>query len=254
MFWHLITRLGEVQILLPAALLAALVLVARRDGWRTAWMWLSLLGVAIGLTLASKLAFMGWGLGFPAFNFSGISGHAMMASALYPLLLASLVPTRSMSARWLVLASGAVLALLIGVSRVFVGAHSWSEVIAGMAVGGAVTAAVLIGPGLPRGLSRLSAATTVAVPLSLVLWLTMMPTFGPAFNSHSMITQWSLQLSGRKVPYTRHDMLREYRQRVLQPVSLVPASSYSAWVHASTVAGLRNGASASEIRGIVGPC
>lgn len=213
MFWQLITRLGEVQILLPAALLAALVLVARRDSWPTAVLWLSLLGVAVMFTVASKLAFMGWGLGLAEFNFSGVSGHAMMASALYPLLLASLVPTRSTPARWLVLAAGALLALLVGVSRVFVGAHSWSEVIAGMAVGGAVTAAVLIGYGLPRGLSRLSAAATVAVPLSMVLWLTMMPTFGPAFNSHSMITQWSLQLSGRATPYTRGEMLRQYRQR-----------------------------------------
>lgn len=213
MFWHLITRLGEVQVLLPAAMLAALVLVARRDSWSTVLLWLSLLGVAVMLTLASKLAFLGWGLGLPEFNFSGISGHAMMAAALYPLLLASLVPTQSASARWVALDTGIVLALLVGVSRVVVGAHSWSEVIAGLAVGGAVTAAVLIGYGLPRGLSRMSTAATVAVPLAMVLWLTMMPTFGPAFSSHSMITQWSLQLSGRATPYTRGEMLRQYRQR-----------------------------------------
>lgn len=213
MFWHLITRLGEVQVLLPAAMLAALVLVARRDSWSTVVLWLSLLGLAVMLTLASKLAFMGWGLGLPEFNFSGISGHAMMAAALYPLLLACLVPTQSASARWVALDTGIVLSLLVGVSRVVVGAHSWSEVIAGLAVGGAVTAAVLIGYGLPRGLSRMSTAATVAVPLSMALWLTMMPTFGPAFSSHLMITQWSLQLSGRATPYTRSEMLRHYRQR-----------------------------------------
>ena len=221
MFWHLITRLGEVQILLPAAVVAALVLAARRDSWPTVTLWLSLLGVAVLLTLASKLAFMGWGLGLPAFNFSGISGHAMMAAALYPLLLTSLVPTQSPSARWLVLCAGILLALLVGVSRVFVGAHSWSEVIAGLSVGGAVTAAMLIGCGLPRGLARLSTAATVAVPLSMALWLTMMPTSGPAFSSHSMITQWSLQLSGRSTPYTRGEMLRQHRQR--QEVQTGPA-------------------------------
>jgi membrane-associated phospholipid phosphatase len=216
MFWHLITRLGEIQILLPAALLAALILVARSESWRTVALWLSLLGVAVMLTLVSKLAFMGWGLGLPEFNFSGISGHAMMATALYPLLLASLVPTQSTPARWLALGAGNALALLVGVSRVVVGAHSWSEVIAGFVVGGAVTAAVLIGYGLPRGLSRVSTAATVAVPLSMALWLTMMPAFGPVFNSHSMITQWSMQLSGRAKPYTRSEMLQQYRQR---PVS-----------------------------------
>jgi membrane-associated phospholipid phosphatase len=216
MFWHLITRLGEVQILLPAALLAAWVLVARRDNWRTAAIWLCCLGLAIALTLASKLAFIGWGLGLPAFNFSGVSGHAMMSAAMYPVLLATLVPARSAAGRWAAFGFGVGLALLVGVSRVQVGAHSWSEVVAGLAVGGTVTVLVLVAQGLPRGLPRLSMATSVAVPLAIAVWLTVMPAFGPAFNSHSVVTQWSLRLSGRPAPYTRSEMLREYRQRAAQ--------------------------------------
>jgi len=63
MFWHGVTRAGEVGILLPAALLAAWLLVLRSDSVRTAGIWLASLGVAVLITLASKLAFLGWGLG-----------------------------------------------------------------------------------------------------------------------------------------------------------------------------------------------
>jgi hypothetical protein len=83
-------------------------------------------------------------------------------------------------------------------------------------VGGAVTALVLAAQGLPRGLPRLSMAASVAVPLAIAVWLTLMPAFGPAFNSHSVVTHWSLRLSGRPAPYTRSEMLREYRQRAAQ--------------------------------------
>ena len=41
-------------------------------------------------TTASKVAFIGWGLGLSALDFTGISGHAMIASAVYPLLLGTL--------------------------------------------------------------------------------------------------------------------------------------------------------------------
>ena len=89
--------------------------------------------------------------------------------------------------------------------------------IAGLAVGGVVTAVVLSGSGMAlafaREQTRVSLSRTLAAPLVIGLWLTMMPAFGPSFNSHSVITEWSLRLSGRSAPYTRGEMLREWRQR-----------------------------------------
>jgi hypothetical protein len=82
--------LGEVQLLLPAALLTCLALLNLQDTRLLAVRWLQALSVAAGLTLASKMAFIGWGLGSAAFNFTGISGHAMFASAVYPFLAATL--------------------------------------------------------------------------------------------------------------------------------------------------------------------
>jgi hypothetical protein len=62
-YWHFITRLGEVQLLLPAALLACLSLLNQPATRLVAIHWLQALIVAAGLTLASKIAFIGWGLG-----------------------------------------------------------------------------------------------------------------------------------------------------------------------------------------------
>jgi len=214
MFWHGVTRMGEGPILLPAALLAAWLLALQRGNRRTAGIWLVSLGLAVLVTLASKFAFLGWGLGWAALNFSGVSGHAMMAAAVYPVLFAALIPTPSALGRGCTAGAGIALASLVGISRVVVGAHSWSEVIAGLAMGGVVTAVVLSGMALAtlRSSPRMSFTRLLAAPLALGLWLTMMPAFGPSLNSHSMITEWSLRLSGRSAPYTRGEMLRELRR------------------------------------------
>ncbi len=217
MFWHGVTRMGEGAILLPAALLAAWLLVRQHDKGRTAGIWLASLGGAVLLTLASKFAFLGWGLGWAAFNFSGVSGHAMMAASVYPVLFAVLIPIPSALVRLSAAVAGITLALLVGVSRIVVGAHSWSEVIAGLALGGAVTAIVLSGRGMSVSIARrpaqMSLTRTLAAPFAIAIWLTMMPAFGPSLNSHSIITEWSLRLSGRSVPYTRGEMLRDWHQQ-----------------------------------------
>lgn len=113
-FWHGVTRAGEVGILLPAALLAAWLLMLRRDDGRTAGIWLASLGVAVLITLASKFAFLGWGLGWAALNFSSVSGHAMMAAAVVPVLFAVLIPAPSVVGRWCTAGAGIALALLVG--------------------------------------------------------------------------------------------------------------------------------------------
>jgi hypothetical protein len=48
-YWHVITRLGEVQLLLPAALLTCLALLNLQDTRHLAIRWLQALSVAAGL-------------------------------------------------------------------------------------------------------------------------------------------------------------------------------------------------------------
>lgn len=206
-FWLLLTRLGEAQIVLPCALLAAIVLMRNPDTRRLAGWWMLSLAAAIALTTASKLAFIGWGIGYPALDFTGISGHAMFASAVYPLLFGTLLAPRAPRAGGsLAIAAGFLLAILVGISRVMVGAHSVSEVVAGLLAGGLVSVLVL---GLVR-MPRLS--TGPIIPAVLVLFVAVMPIHAPASITHSAVTRLSLLLSGNKEPYTRADMLRNVRR------------------------------------------
>ena len=213
-FWPLLTRLGEAQILLPAAALALLALLRDPPGRRLAAWWIGLGAAAVLATTASKVAFIGWGIGSAALDFTGVSGHAMFAAAVYPLLFGALAPSlaRLLSpARqaapetvWLAVGAGAALALLIGVSRVAVQAHSVSEVVAGLALGGSVCAVALWRSQPPQR------ALTLWVPALAVVWLAATPTLASASQTHPLVTRLALALAGHERPYTRerlHDGL-----------------------------------------------
>lgn len=194
--WLVVTRLGEAQILLPAVL-ATLAWIARRAGaGRPALVWLLAVGGAAVLTTITKVAFLGWGVGIAPLDFTGISGHAMFAAAVWPVLVAALAGDRP---RWRGLAIGAgyALALLIGVSRVVVQAHSVSEVVAGFALGSLASALALTAPGAVR----LQAPTALA--LGLAVWLIGAPAKAPPSPTHGWVIRLSLALSGRSEPYTR---------------------------------------------------
>jgi membrane-associated phospholipid phosphatase len=203
-FWHSLTRLGEAQILLPAALLTMAVLVLRRPSRPLAVGWLAWLAVAVALTTATKVAFIGWGIGSPALDFTGISGHAMFAAAVYPLLLGALLPRAGRTGAWPGVSLGALLALAVGVSRVFVGAHSVSEVVAGLALGGVVSAVAMTRSPM------LQAQIGPWAPALVGLWLAFSPAYAPATQSHELVTRLALALAGRDTPHTR-ELLRQFR-------------------------------------------
>jgi membrane-associated phospholipid phosphatase len=201
-FWELFTRLGEAQILLPVMLVVALMLFRRSEGRPLAVWWLALLGAAALLTLTTKVAFIGWGLGSAALNFTGISGHAMFASAVYPLLFATLASHASPGAKTAAVAAGFLLALTVGISRLLVGVHSGSEVLAGLLLGGSASVLTLSRVPLP------SALVSPLIPAVVAVWLAWTPVHAPKAPAHGMVIQLSLKLSGHARPYTRSDMLR----------------------------------------------
>jgi membrane-associated phospholipid phosphatase len=201
-FWHAVTRLGEAQVVLPLTLL--LVVSRARDpaARMDALRWMVLLGMAVLLTTASKLAFIGWGIGSAALDFTGISGHTMFAAAVYPPLLSIIGSGTSVRAHRFSIAVGCLLALLVGVSRFVLKAHSPTEILAGWLVGGVVSCAVLArGTPVP---SRLRAAMFATG----ALWLTLTPASAPALDTHSIVTRLALKLSGHERPFTRSDLLR----------------------------------------------
>jgi len=84
-------------------------------------------------------------------SFSFPSGHAMAATLLYGFLAASVV-RKVQSWRWRVLAvlAAGLLIVLIGFSRLYLGVHYLSDVLAGMAAGAAWLALCLIAVGTLR--------------------------------------------------------------------------------------------------------
>ncbi|MCK9687524.1 phosphatase PAP2 family protein [Scleromatobacter humisilvae] len=214
LFWLAVTRLGEAQILLPAFLAGALWLaLARPAGARgrlalgnphahdhparlSALRWVTGIVVVAGITTISKVAFLGFGYGIAAIDFTGFSGHSMFACSILP-VIGAIVAGRSGTV------AGVVLAVLITYSRVNLGAHSWSEAITGMALGAAAAgwtlADYLAHPGAVRAPWWL--------PLLLLVWLALLPMHAPPSRTHSLVVAISLKLSGRPRPYTRFELL-----------------------------------------------
>ncbi len=228
--WQFLTRLGEVQLLLPMALLAMAGLwmqqrAAPSSGARvdTAWRWLLSLSLAIALTAASKLAFFGWGLGVAAWDFTGISGHAMASASMLPGL--AWVATQGRR-RWLQQAAVGLalgLAALVAYSRLKVGAHSPSESIAGFVLGCAVTVfslrEVLTRPGPLLALP-------LYWPAALGLALLLLPLGAPKSRTHDVVMQLAMKLSGRPAVYTRDALHKQWpAPSASAPAATVPNRS-----------------------------
>ncbi len=64
MNWQLISFFGDSTVLLPSAAALFIVLMLRKTSRLLAWQWSLLFGITGAIVCASKLAFMGWGLGF----------------------------------------------------------------------------------------------------------------------------------------------------------------------------------------------
>jgi membrane-associated phospholipid phosphatase len=202
-----LSRIGEAGIVLPLAAALALWLALASRSLRPASSWLAPLGLAVLLTTASKVAFIGWGIGIAALDFTGFSGHAMFAAAVYPALAYAMTASKRGEGRRsqvrLALLSAYAFAALIAVSRVRVGAHSVSEAAAGFALGALASAAGLwlLGAMRPR-------LPVVWAGLGLAGWLAVMPIEAAPSQTHGMVTQLALELSGRSQPFQRADLHR----------------------------------------------
>ncbi|OZI37700.1 hypothetical protein CAL29_04750 [Bordetella genomosp. 10] len=195
-FWVFLSALGESRLLVPAAVVATLFLVASERA--TVFKWACGFGIAALVVLVSKLAFLGWGYGWEAIDFTGFSGHAMVSAAIYPVLGYALGNVHSeRAARWGT-AAGALLAIAIGVSRLYLRAHSPSEVILGLLVGGIVSSMVLLK--WPAHRTGLRAG---AVLLGFLLSAAASYTIAPKVRTHDLVVVMALKLSGSAQPYTR---------------------------------------------------
>ena len=204
-WWGWLTRLGEAQILLPALVVAAWWLAGAGRAPRLAVAWVGATVVAAAVTTISKLAFIGFEWGYAPLDYSGISGHAMFAAAILPVLAGLAVGLQRPGAWRAAVAAGYVLALLVGISRIKIGAHSLAEVLLGLALGGLASALAL------RTAQPPAARLPPWVPLALAGWLVLMAAVAPPSRTHDIVTRLALKVSGRPTPYTKTMMRLEYR-------------------------------------------
>lgn len=201
-YWPLLTRLGEMQLLVPAALIAIWRMRREADARPLAAWWLLALALATLITTATKVAFIGWGVGSVWLNFTGISGHAMFAGAIFPVLMGAFA---SHAKPWLqrcAIAAGFGLAALVGFSRAMVDAHSASEIVAGLLLGGVASLSLTLLHRLPRAVMGPRLAVVVAV------WLLAGMLSAPQFPTHALVTRLALSMAGKEVPFTREDLLK----------------------------------------------
>ncbi|MEN5099560.1 phosphatase PAP2 family protein [Stenotrophomonas sp. TWI809] len=191
--WLFLSQLGDSRLLLPLSLVLILFGTQGDSALRVRWT----IGLAIagGLSLVSKLAFLGWGIGWAHLDFTGFSGHATMTAAIYPVALYLTLRGRVR----LPLAgavAGALLSAAISYSRLPLNAHSVSEVVSGWLLGMAVSSIALRG----RSNGFVTPFPTIA---GAILVGTMTIMMLSTVRTHDLVLRLATGLSGRTEVFTR---------------------------------------------------
>ena len=108
--------------------------------WNFAMQWALLNLLGLSLVVISKMAFIGWGVGIQAIDYTGFSGHAMRAATVFPVLGFLIAKRQSNVVQMAIIVSAIGLSLMVGLSRLVLEVHSPSEVIAGWLLGFAISA------------------------------------------------------------------------------------------------------------------
>jgi membrane-associated phospholipid phosphatase len=199
--WLLVTHLGAAGFMLPmlAIMVVELWIAGQRSELRH---WMVAMSVGILLVLASKVAFIAWGWGSAALDFTGISGHTMLASSVFPVWLGWLLAGADRRFSLAGLTLGLAVGAAVGWSRLVLGAHSPSEAILGWLVGTGVSLAAY-------GAMQARAPSVGPAPFAAaVLLLGFSPVLSGYLPTHQWEVKVALVLSGHARPHVRQDLYR----------------------------------------------
>jgi membrane-associated phospholipid phosphatase len=156
---RLVSRLGGPSVLMVLGVILAVIFVGHR-WWRGAIVLCVAMAGAGVLDTALKLAFHRarpapyFGHALPD-SYSFPSGHALFAFCFFTAGAALLAPRLQHPAlRWLVWAVAASLVLAIGFSRIYLGVHYPSDVLAGYAVGLLWSSVLIVGDRVAHARAR----------------------------------------------------------------------------------------------------
>ncbi|MGF6477513.1 membrane-associated phospholipid phosphatase [Pantoea dispersa] len=203
MSWRTLTYFGDSMLLIPTAVIIALVLPWKSDNRRTVWYWLLAFGLAGLLVSISKIMFLGFGIGSARYNFTGFSGHSAMSATLWPVMMWLI------SGRWptfwraLTIGIGYLIPLMVGLSRLVIHAHSVSEVLAGLMLGFTLSSAFL----LSQRRTALKGFSVVQVAVAFLIPLLLMG-HGRVATTQQILERFSADLAGLEKPFTRADLFR----------------------------------------------
>jgi membrane-associated phospholipid phosphatase len=146
---RVITWLGSTAVIIPLGVIVGGFFVLRRRRWQPLALLAAAVAGAVGLYDIVKPL-----IGRPRptsaiwiGHFSGAafpSGHAAQSVALYAMLAIVLGAGRSASAKTMLWSVAALVALVVGGSRIYLGAHWLTDVLGGYALGACWVAAVVI--------------------------------------------------------------------------------------------------------------
>ena len=198
-WWNGISFAADMSVMGPAGVAIALWLLVSRQ-WRLVLSWSLWYGGGLLAVVLSKLAFIGWGIGSSTLDFTGFSGHAMRAGAVFPVLMYVLLQRTEPRWRHAGVLVGVAFAVLVAISRVIVHAHSVSEAVSGCVLGLALALGFMWNA---RGAVNFAVSHALALA-SLVLMVAL------SFKAEPMPTEQWLQklaivLSGHERVFSRED-------------------------------------------------
>lgn len=150
---------------------------------------------------------MGWGLGIRELDYTGFSGHSALSAAFWPIFLWLLSARFSTGLQKAAVATGYILAAVVGYSRLVIHAHSVSEVIAGLLLGAAGSALFLL---LQK---RTTHSECVRISWGGVACLVMVPLIllhsGNKAPTQSLLGQIATAVGPLDKPFTRTDLHKQ---------------------------------------------